>query len=90
MAGSLRVDVEIFVSYTDSVSSGDELSTVVDYNVMRDALLEAGNPSMEGFVESAFDALFRAPLMLATIEVRDHRSGAGIPAIRRESRKIRR
>jgi hypothetical protein len=43
---------------------------------MRDAFMEAGNPSEAGFVHRAFEALFRSPVVVAEIDIEDRRTGA--------------
>ncbi|SIO28197.1 hypothetical protein SAMN05444172_8414 [Burkholderia sp. GAS332] len=74
----LLVNVEIYVRYEDSDSCGDDFAKVVDYNVMRDSLLEAGNPSASTFIDRALCALLRAPIVLASIEVVNSRSGTAV------------
>jgi hypothetical protein len=68
----VSVNVTIFVRYEDSDSKGDDFSKVVDYNVMRDALLRAGDPHGPTFVDQALQELLAAPIVLAIIEMRDH------------------
>jgi hypothetical protein len=68
----VSVNVTIFVRYEDSDSKGDDFSKVVDYNVMRDALLRAGDPNGPRFVDRALMELLAAPIVMALIEFRDH------------------
>jgi hypothetical protein len=79
------VNVTIFVRYEDSDSRGDEFANVVDYNVMRDALLSAGNPGAPGFIDHALDELMIAPVVLAIVEVSDKPAGTVIIESRRMS-----
>jgi hypothetical protein len=72
---NMSVDVEIFVRYEDSYSSGDDLTTVVDYNVMRDTLLSAGDVSAPGFIDRVQDTLMRGAVALAVVKIRDKRTG---------------
>lgn len=74
-ARGVRVNVTIFVRYEDSDSRGDDFAKVVDYNIMRDALLRAGNPAMPEFIERALAELLTAQIVLATVEVSDTREG---------------
>lgn len=78
MQRALRVNVEIFVRYEDSNARGDELIQVVDYNVMRDALLAAGEPTSPHFADRALDELLRATVVLASIEISDALTGLGV------------
>jgi hypothetical protein len=77
------VNVTIFVRYEDSDSRGDEFANVVDYNVMRDALLSAGDPRTPGFINHALDELMIAPVVLAIVEVSDKPAGTVIIESRR-------
>ena len=70
-ASGVSVNVTIFVRYENSDSRGDDFSKVVDYNVMRDALLCAGDPNGPGFVDRALLELVAAPIVLAIVEMRD-------------------
>lgn len=71
----VSVNVTIFVRYEDSDSNGDDFAKVIDYNVMRDALLTAGSPRTPGFIERVLDALMTVPIVLANVEVWDKHAG---------------
>jgi hypothetical protein len=78
----LQVNVDIYVRYEDSDSSSDDFAKVVDYNVMRDALLTTGSPASPDFLDCALGALLRAPVVRASIEIEDLSSGATISECR--------
>jgi hypothetical protein len=63
------INVEIWVRYEHSTAEKDELSDVLDYNVMRDALLCSGYPHSRDFVERALDELMKSPIEAAYVEV---------------------
>lgn len=68
-SSALDVSVEIWVPLAHSTSESDDLSGVLDYNVMRDALLKAGNPASEWFADTALNELMRWPVVQARIEI---------------------
>jgi hypothetical protein len=74
-ARGVSVNVTIFVRYEDSDSRDDDFAKVVDYNVMRDGLLRAGDPTIYGFIDRALDELLNAPIVLAIVEVSDRLAG---------------
>ncbi|TCG06145.1 hypothetical protein BZM27_28525 [Paraburkholderia steynii] len=73
----VSVNVTIFVRYEDSDSRGDDFAKVIDYNVMRDALLKAGSPRTPGFIDRVLAELMTAPIVLANVEVWDKHAGTG-------------
>jgi dihydroneopterin aldolase len=64
-----HVNVEIWVRYENSTAKTDELKDVLDYNVMRDALLRAGAPDSWAFVDRALEELMKAPIEAARVEL---------------------
>ncbi|MEX3982175.1 hypothetical protein AB4Y45_24715 [Paraburkholderia sp. EG287A] len=74
-AGRPVVNVEIWVSYENSTSPDDELADVVDYSVMRDALLQADTSTVGRFISTVLDDLANWPVRRARIEVIDEESG---------------
>ncbi|MBN3786522.1 hypothetical protein [Burkholderia sp. Ac-20353] len=69
------VNVEIWVRYENSSSSGDELTDVLDYNIMRDALMTAGAPDSDAFLTHALDEIMKSPVELAHVEIYDELTG---------------
>ncbi|MCP3727115.1 hypothetical protein M3I53_29005 [Paraburkholderia sp. CNPSo 3272] len=76
------VNVEIWVRYLHSSAASDELCDVLDYNVMRDALLAAGTPDSQAFIECALDELMRSPIEVARVEIIDDAVGVKFRGVR--------
>jgi hypothetical protein len=51
-------DAEIYVRVADSPSQGDDIDRVVDYNILRDSLIQA-MPLDAMYMDRALDLLFR-------------------------------
>lgn len=64
-----HVNVEVWVRYENASAKADELEDVLDYNVMRDALLQAGAPDSLEFIDRALEELMRAPIEAAHVEL---------------------
>ncbi|WMY11018.1 hypothetical protein [Paraburkholderia phenoliruptrix] len=65
----MQVNVEIWIRYENSPANCDELEDVLDYNVMRDALLFAARPVSSSFVQRALDELLTHSVEAAYVEV---------------------
>lgn len=64
-----HVNVEVWVRYENASATTDELDDVLDYNVMRDALLQAGAPDSWEFIDRMLDGLMSAPIEAAYVEL---------------------
>lgn len=64
-----HVNVDIWVRYENAAAEKDELEDVLDYNVMRDALMRAGVPDSWTFVDNALEELMRSPIQAAHVEL---------------------
>jgi hypothetical protein len=62
-------NVEIWVRYDDATAERDELADVLDYNVMRDALVQSGIPDSWTFVDNALHELMKSPIQAARVEL---------------------
>jgi hypothetical protein len=69
IAADIGVHVEIWVPLLHSTSVNDDLSGVLDYNVMRDSLLKARDPGAADFIEVALDELMSWPIARALVKV---------------------
>lgn len=70
------VNVEIWVPYMHSTSRNDDLADVVDYSIMRDALLRADSSTTGRFISTALDDLAKWPVLRARVEVNDAEGGS--------------
>jgi hypothetical protein len=77
-AGDIRVHVEIWVPLSRSTSVDDDLSGVLDYNVMRDSLLKARDPRTVDFISVALEELMNWPIARAHVKVVHEDGGATI------------
>ncbi|WP_193101406.1 hypothetical protein [Burkholderia sp. Z1] len=64
-----HVNVEVWVRYENASATTDELNDVLDYSVMRNALLQAGTPDSWAFVDRVLDGLMSAPIEAAYVEL---------------------
>ncbi|MEB2543744.1 hypothetical protein [Burkholderia cenocepacia] len=69
------VNVEVWVPYEHSTSQDDDLAGVVDYGIMRDAVLKADSSAIDRFISTTLDQLATHPVVRARVEVIDQRSG---------------